>query len=135
MSTLAWVRLDTAMPRNQKILTLLAMRDGHRAAFVYVCALSYAGEQGTDGLVPSPALPMIHGRPVDAERLVDVGLWRPCPGGWVIHDWADYQQTNAETEKRTARMRAMAEARWGKRKAMPDALPTAMPTASEASNA
>jgi hypothetical protein len=40
------------MPRNQKILTLLAMKDGHRAAFVYVCSLSYAGEQGTDGLIP-----------------------------------------------------------------------------------
>lgn len=135
MSTLAWVRLDTAMPRNQKILSLLGMKDGHRAAFVYVCALSYAGEQGTDGFIPSPALPMIHGRQADAERLVDVGLLVPCPGGWAIHDWADYQQTNAETERRTARMRAMAEARWGKRKAMPDAMPTAMPTASEVSNA
>ena len=117
------------MPRNQKILTLLAMKEGHRAAFVYICSLSHAGEQGTDGFIPSPALPIIHGRKTDADKLVEVGLFTPCPGGWNIHDWADYQQTNAETEKRTARMRAMAEARWGKRKAMPEAMPDAMPTA------
>ena len=117
MSTLAWVRLDTAMPRNQKVLALTALKDGHRAAFVWLCSLSYAGEQGTDGFIPFPALAMIHGRPVDANRLVDVGLWVPMPGGWVIHDWADYQQSNAETEKRTARAKAMAEARWSKARA------------------
>lgn len=129
MSTLAWVRLDTAMPRNQKILSLMAMKDGHRAGFVWLCSLSYAGEQGTDGFIPAPALPMIHARQADADRLVEVGLWLPQPGGWAINDWADYQQTNAETQARTARMKAMAELRWGKRKAMPDALPDAMPTA------
>ena len=114
MSTLAWVRLDTAMPRNQKVLALTAMKDGHRAAFVWLCALSYAGEQGTDGFIPSPALAMIHGRPADAARLVEVGLWVQSPGGWTVHDWSDYQQSNAETEKRTARAKAMAETRWSK---------------------
>lgn len=102
------------MPRNGKVLALLAMKDGHRAAFVWLCGLAYAGEQGTDGFIPSPALPMIHGRQVDADRLVEVGLWHPKPGGWETHDWRDYQQTNAETEKRTARAKAMAEARWGR---------------------
>lgn len=117
MSTLAWVRLDTAMPRNQKVLALLAMKDGHRSAFVWMCGLAYAGEQGTDGFIPVTALPFIHGRQIDATRLVEVGLWVPAPGGWNSHDWADYQQTNAETEKRTARAKAMAEARWGKARA------------------
>lgn len=114
MSTLAWVRLDTAMPRNHKVLTLLAMKDGHRTAFVWLSSWCYAGEQGTDGFIPTTALPFIHGRQADATRLVEVGLWVPAMGGWNIHDWADYQQTNADTEKRTARAKAMAEARWGK---------------------
>jgi hypothetical protein len=116
VSTLAWVRLDTAMPRNQKILTLASMKDGHRAAFVYVCSLSYAGEQGTDGFIPAPALMMIHGRQADADRLCEVGLWHARSGGWLINDWADYQQTNAETQERTKRARLAAEARWGKGK-------------------
>lgn len=116
MSTLAWVRLDTAMPRNHKILALLGMKEGHRAAFVYLSSWCYAGEQGTDGFIPSVALGFIHGREVDAERLVEVGLWLPTQGGWQVHDWADYQQTNAETDARTARARAMAEARWAKKR-------------------
>lgn len=114
MSTLAWVRLDTALPRNQKIITLSGLKDGHRAAFVWVCSLTYAGEQGTDGFIPRPALPMIHGRPLDAQRLVEVGLWHAKDGGWLINDWAEYQQTNADTELRTKRAKIAAAARWGK---------------------
>lgn len=129
MSTLAWVRLDTAMPRNQKILTLLGMKEGHRAAFVWLCGLAYCGEQGTDGFISEPALPIIHGRQSEAKKLVEVGLWIPRPGGWETNDWGDYQQTNEETQKRTARAKAMAEARWGKHRAMPTAMPDAMPTA------
>lgn len=114
MSTLAWIRLDTAMPRNHKILTLVSMKDGQRAAFAYVCSLAYAGEQGTDGFVPEPALPMIHAKPNDVQRLLEVGLWHARPGGYEINDWADYQQTSAETDARTKRAKAAAAARWGK---------------------
>ncbi len=113
MSGLAWVRLDTAFPRNHKVLAAVEAKDGHRAMFVYVCALAYAGEQGTDGFLPRPALPMIHGRQADADRLVDVGLWQLVNGGWQINDWADYQQSNEETKRRKARARAAAEVRWG----------------------
>jgi len=116
VSTLAWVRLDTALPRNQKIITLSGMKDGHRAAFVWVCSLTYAGEQGTDGFIPRPALPMVHGRQVDAQKLVEVGLWIPREGGWQINDWCEYQQTNAETELRTKKAQIAAAARWGKEK-------------------
>ena len=129
MSTLAWVRLDTAMPRNHKVLALLSMPQGHRAAFAWMCSMAHAGEQGTDGFIPTSALPYIHARTADAKRLVEVGLWKQCPGGWLIHDWADYQQTNAETQARTARARAAAEVRWGKRKAMQEAMHDALPDA------
>lgn len=114
MSGLAWVRLDTAIPRNHKMLALTDMKDGHRAGFVYLCSLAYAGEQGTDGFIPRPALPMIHGRPVEASKLCDVGLWLARDGGWQINDWADYQQTNDETKQRTDRARIAAAARWGR---------------------
>jgi inosine/xanthosine triphosphate pyrophosphatase family protein len=35
------------MPDNPKILGLLTHKDGHRAAFVWVCAMAYAGKHGT----------------------------------------------------------------------------------------
>lgn len=115
MSTLAWVKLSTEFPRNHKTLALLDMKDGHRAGFVYLSSLCYAGEQGTDGFIPRPGLLYAHGRPQDADKLVDVGLWVPTPGGFQIHDWADHQQTNAETAERTRKAKLAAEIRWAKR--------------------
>lgn len=111
--TLKWVRLDTAFPRNHKIITLLGGKDGHRAAFVYLCGLSYAGEQGTDGFIPKAALGMCHGREVDAERLIDVELWHRVDGGYVVNGWNEYQPTSEETAKRSMNARRNAAKRWG----------------------
>lgn len=71
---LPWVRLDTSMPDNPKLLGLLAEKDGHRAAFVWVCCLSYAGKHGTDGFIPREAVSRVNGRNVDMAHLVRVGL-------------------------------------------------------------
>lgn len=111
MTGLRWVRLDVNFPTNQKILDL-THAGHHRAGFVYVCGFAYAGGQGTDGWIPASALPLIHGRKVDAEHLVAAGLWIPRPGGWDIHDWCEYQPSSAETEARTQRARAAALTRW-----------------------
>jgi hypothetical protein len=46
---LPWVRLDTSIPRNHKILALLQDKDGYRAFTVYICSMAYSGEQGTAG--------------------------------------------------------------------------------------
>ncbi len=110
---LPWVRLDTAFPRNPKLLALLAEKDGHRAGLVYVCSLAYAGEQGTDGFVPREALTHLHGRAVDAGRLTAHRLWITQPGGWVINGWADFQESSTETQARRKRAQAAAQARWG----------------------
>lgn len=113
---LAWVRLDTAFPRNHKLLALLGGREGHRAAVVYVCGLAYAGEQGTDGFIPREALGLLHGRLLDARRLVDAGLWHAEAGGWLINDWREYQPSTEETELRSKKARAAALARWHDKK-------------------
>jgi hypothetical protein len=100
MSGLPWIRFDTTLPDNPKILELLDRRDGHRSAFVFCCALAYAGRHGTDGFIPGAALARINGRKGDATNLVAVGLWDPgADGGWHIHDYAEYQQTSDVTEK------------------------------------
>lgn len=111
---LPWVRLDTSMPDNPKVLRLLADREGHRAAFVWVCSLAYAGKHGTDGLIEDFALTRINGRPVDARRLVDHGLWDLVPGGWQIHGWDEMQESTAETQARSQRAREAAQKRWSK---------------------
>lgn len=114
---LPWIRLDTSMPDNPKILRLLAMKEGHRAAFVWCCSLAYAGKHGTDGLIEDFALTRINGRPVDARRLVEVGLWDAADGGWQIHDWADRQESTDETRRRSEKARDAALKRWDQERA------------------
>lgn len=94
MSGLPWYRKDSTWYEHPKVLELLTMRDGFRAAVVWDASIGYATHYGTDGVIRRVALSRIHGRPVDAERLVKVGLWDEHPDGWVIHDFADYQQTS-----------------------------------------
>jgi hypothetical protein len=118
---LPWVRLDTAFPRNPKLLALLAERDGHRAALAYICMLAYSGEQGTDGFIPREALPFVHARNGDVTRLVTANLVYPQPGGWLIHGWDEFQESNEETKRRRLRAQAGAAARWAGHEALSSA--------------
>lgn len=103
---LPWFRMDCAFARNPKILAVIAERDGFRAAFVWAASIGYANEQGTDGLIPAYSLPVLHGRPRDAELLVKHRLWHNARGGgWTIHDFAQFQQSNGETQERARRLR------------------------------
>ena len=109
---LPWVRLDTAFPRNHKLLAMLQDKDGYRSALVYICSLSYSGEQGTAGFIPELALSFLHGRRIDAERLVSHGFWDPLPGGWMVHDWDGFQAAGEEAQKRSQRAQNAAYIRW-----------------------
>jgi hypothetical protein len=116
MSEVRWIRLDVGMPRNHKILALLAQRGGHKAALAYVFGLTYVGEQGTDGFIPREALPFCHATRTDAGLLVAAGLWHEDPGGWLVHGWNDKQWTSAEAEARSSKARSAAQVRWAKPK-------------------
>jgi hypothetical protein len=118
---LPWVRLDTSFASNPKLLAMLLEKDGHRAAFVYLCSLGYSGAHGTDGFLIRECLPFIHGRSADAERLVRHGFWREQPGGWLVHGWDEFQESNTETQARRARAQAAAMARWEGHEAMTNA--------------
>lgn len=100
--SLPWVRLDSNIASHDKILTLLAHRDGTKAAWMYVCGLGYSGGHGTDGLVPFAALPFIHGTKTLARLLVESSLWAPDPLGWRIPKWADKQQISVATQAKRA---------------------------------
>jgi hypothetical protein len=115
LSGLPWVRLDTAFPSNPKVIALLQEREGHRAAFVYLCSLAYAGSHGTDGVIAVGALPFIHGRRSDAERLVRCRLWHDYPdGGWLINGWDEKQVTDEAGRIRRDIAKKAAAVRWGK---------------------
>lgn len=118
---LPWVRLDTSFPRNPKLLAMLAEKEGHRAALVYLCMLAYCGEHGTDGFVTREALPFCHARHADATLLVTYKFLYPQAGGWLIHDWDTFQESSDETKQRRIRAQAAAAARWAGHEPMTNA--------------
>lgn len=102
---LTWVRLDANIASHDKILALISDPSPKRwqAATSYMCALGWAGGQGTDGFVPKPALAFVHGTPATAQLLVKYGLWESGLHGWQIRNYAERQELAVITEtKRVA---------------------------------
>jgi len=112
---LPWVRLDTSMPDNPKILALAELGDkGLAAAFVWACSIAYSGKHGLDGFIPKAALNRLNGKPSHARLLVTNNLWKDEGIGWSINGWADFQESNDETKARSDKARKAALARWSK---------------------
>lgn len=110
---LPWVRLDTQIASNPKVLELIA-RKQYQAAFAYVCSLAYSGMHGTDGFIQDTALPFVHASKSIANQLVTVGLWVPVPGGWAINGWDEFQVSDEAARARRERAQKGAAARWDK---------------------
>lgn len=119
--SLPWFRVDSHIGSHDKILTLLSMdgakpADRWQAAFSYICALGWAVDHGTDGIIPKIALPFVHGTPTTARLLVIARLWEESPTGWQIRNFADRQELAVVTEMKAEAYRARAEkancARW-----------------------
>lgn len=115
---LQWVRLDTAMPDNPKILGMLTEREGHRAAFVWLCCLSYAGKHETDGFVPREALARVNGRAIDMKRLVEHRLLNESAGGWHVAGWDEFQLSGESARARREKAQKAAAARWSRREGL-----------------
>lgn len=99
---LPWVRLDSSIPSHDKVLALLSDPSPKRwqAISSYMFSLAWSGQQGTDGRVPTSALPFIHANQTTARLLVKYGLWTESGTGtgWNIHNWAERQQSVAVAE-------------------------------------
>jgi hypothetical protein len=107
---LPWYRRDVDWYQHPKVLELFAMRDGFRAGIVWDASIAYSVRNQTDGVIRLSVLAQIHGRKADAERLVQVGLWDRHPDGYVVHGFAEYQQSSQVTaEIRQTKQRAAAK--------------------------
>lgn len=111
---MSWVRVDSSLASNHKVLALLEQRGGDHALNVYIFGLGHCAAGDTDGFVARAALGLFHGKVRDAQLLADVGLWHELPGGWEINDWREYQPSSEATQKRSQRAKVAAAARWGK---------------------
>lgn len=99
---LPWVRLDTQFARNPKMIKLVKAKKW-QAAFAYVSSLAYCGAHGTDGLIEEDCLSEVWATKKEAHELVDVGLWRPAPGGWDINGWDEFQVSDEASRMRRER--------------------------------
>lgn len=105
---MAWLKIDDKFSEHPKVTALSAL-----AFRVHIGALCYAARNNTDGRVPAALLPAIRGTRRTAAELVAVGLWETADdaylgGGWVIHDYLDYNPSAAELSQRSAN----AQRRW-----------------------
>lgn len=101
---LQWVRLDSNIASHDKILHLLSDPSPKRwqAAASYMFALGWAGASGSDGNVPSAALPFVHGTTMTARLLVKYGLWQEATAGYAIHNFDQRQELSIVTAAKRA---------------------------------
>jgi hypothetical protein len=117
---MGWLRLDDAFGDHPKVIGL-----SDRAFRAHVMGLLYCARHLTDGIVPRAAAP----KAAAVRELERAGLWTATRGGgWLIHDFLDYNPSKAETlDKRSAKSMAGAKgaaSRWHRRGNAPDPTPT-----------
>lgn len=100
---MGWVRLDDVFPEHPKVLGL------SDAAFrVHVHGLCYSNRYLTDGFVPDAVRPGAKA----VRDLIAAGLWNAIEGGWLIHDYLEYNEPRAAV---LAERQAAKERRSGQR--------------------
>lgn len=85
-----FVRLDHGMPENRKVMGL------SDAAFrLYIEAICWCSRQESDGHIPSAFIKRL-GRAKAVRELVEAGLLDEAVGGYLVHDYLDFQRSSEE---------------------------------------
>jgi hypothetical protein len=90
-----WFKVDDTLATHAKVV-----RAGNTAMGLWVRAGAWSASQLTDGFVPADMIGVLGGRPTDARKLVEVGLWLGVDGGYRFHQWNERQPTREETERK-----------------------------------
>lgn len=107
---MAWFKVDDALAFNMK-----AVAAGNNALGLWVRAGSWSCQQLTDGFVPESMIAALGGNVDDAHALAESGMWHPKKGGWVFHDWAEYQESSEKVKERRVAARDRMKAARDKR--------------------
>lgn len=96
-----WARLDDNFSSHPKVRKAWRCRP---ALGLHAMAMSYSMCHGLEGKVPSTfvedQLPNDRERSTVVAALVEAGIWEPNGDGWYIHDFLDYNPSNADIEAR-----------------------------------
>lgn len=92
-----WAKLALNFFRHPKSRAI--GKDGRELFLASIC---WSRQELTDGFVPTAQLPLLAAeaevRPATAKTLVAHDAWHPVDGGWMIHDYGEWQQTRAHVE-------------------------------------
>ncbi len=92
-----WGRIDDTHYDHDKVLALpVGIRN--EAIGLYWRAISYCNAKLTDGYVSASVVEHLDGGPELAAALVRVRLWHRRRGGYVIHDFEDFNRTRSQVE-------------------------------------
>jgi hypothetical protein len=103
---MSWAAIDDNAPEHRKLLAV-----GPVACWLWVCGIAYCNRQkARDGFIPETKISVLYPIPNakrEAEKLVAGGLWERVDGGFLVHDYHDYQPSAEEVEAmRQAKRRA-----------------------------
>ena len=84
---MTWVKLDDAFADHPKVMAL--GRDRMAGLGVWMSAACYCARFLTDGFVPAAVADGFN-QPRILTKLVEVGLVDKVDGGYLLHDWLDY---------------------------------------------
>ncbi|MFC9892134.1 hypothetical protein ACFVMC_00430 [Nocardia sp. NPDC127579] len=105
-----WFKVDDNLAFHGKTIAA-----GNAAMGLWVRAGSWCSQMLTDGFVPAHMISSL-GKPAEAKRLVEAGLWHRVDGGYRFHEWDERQPSKAATEqRRTEAKQRMQRARAAKR--------------------
>lgn len=109
---MAWFKVDDKFHSHEKLIGVSL-----EALGLWVVCGSWSADHQRDGFVPTKYVLTLD-RDGAASELVDAGLWRDVDGGYLFHDWQDFQPTKQDSEERrerTSQARAEAGRKGGQR--------------------
>lgn len=108
---MSWFKLDDGFYDHPKIVNA-----GNTAAGLYARCGAWCAKQLTNGFIPNE-IGRSYGSQTSIKKLEAQGLWERVKGGWLMHDYLDYNpsrdQVQAERETTAQRQRAWREKRKG----------------------
>lgn len=108
---MTWVRVDDQFRDHPKFLDVSLAGVG-----LWISGLTYCSRYLTDGFISDAAARRLGATRKRLDELKAVGLWRSVDGGWVIHDYEQYNPTADQVREDRAR-KAAAGRRGGRARA------------------